>query len=89
MGQFDRDVGRQLAPLNLFEHTEVMIADRGCFRAVRDLFAQLGEHGAEARLGELARRLERSIECFAGHEALDRALEEAALAELACEPLAT
>ena len=88
MGQLDRNVRRQLAPLNLFEYAEVMIADRGCFRAVRDLLAQLREYRAHAGFGESARRLECVIERFAGHEALDRALEETPLAQLAGQPLA-
>src|SRR5207247_11324252 len=86
--QLDRNVRRQLAPLNLFEHSEVMIADRGCFRAVRDLLAQLAEDSAEAGLRELARRLERSVGCLAGHEALHCALAETALAQRAGGPLA-
>ena len=86
--QLDRNVRRDLAALNLFEHSEVMIANRGRFRPIGDLLTQLGEDAAHAGFRELARGFERSLERFARHEALDRPLEEAALAELAREPLA-
>ena len=88
MGELDRNVGRQFAALNLFVDTEVMIANRGCFGAIGDLLAQLGEHRAEADFGELTRCFECGVERFARHEALHGTLEEASLAQLAGEPLA-
>ncbi len=65
-----------------------MIADRGGFGTIGDLLAELGEDRAETCFPELTRGVECGIERFARHEALDRALEETALAQLACEPLA-
>jgi len=53
-----------------------------------DLLTQLGEDAAHPGFRELARGFERRVERLARHEALDRALEETALAQLACEPLA-
>ena len=87
MGELDRDVRRQLAPLDLLEHTEVMIAHLGGIGAIRHLFAELREHGAEVLLGKCARGFEGIVECLTRHEAADGALKKPALAQLPRKPL--
>src|SRR5688572_5468133 len=89
MRQLHGDMRRQLAALNLFQHSEVMIADGRRLGTIRDLLAQLREHTAQPSLRKLTGRIERGVERFSGHEALDGALEEPTLAELTREPLAT
>jgi len=65
-----------------------MIANRGGFGPIGDLLTQLGEDAAHAGFRELARGFECGLERLARHEALDRPLEDAALAKLSREPLA-
>jgi len=77
--ELDGNLRRQLAALDLVEHSEVMIPHRVRFTATRHLLTQLGEHAAETGLAELRGGVERRVECLAGHEAARGSLEEAAL----------
>src|SRR6266550_2322778 len=77
--ELDGNLRRQLAALDLVEHSEVMIPHRFRFAATRYLLTQLREHAAETGLAELRRGVERRVERLAGHEAARGSLEEAAL----------
>src|SRR5437899_13010482 len=69
VGEFDRDLGRQLAQPDLIEYAEILIAHFGRFVAARDLLAQVREHAAEPCLREAGRGVQRGGEVTPRHEA--------------------
>ena len=84
--ELHRDVRGQRTLVDLVEHLEVMVADRGRLGGVLHLLAELREHGSEPVAGERARSAEGIGERLPGHELAHRAVRESALAELLGQP---
>src|SRR5437660_9975141 len=86
VGEFDRDLGRQLAQPDLIEYAEILIAHFGRFVAARDLLAQVREHAAEPCLREAGRGVQRGGEVLPRPAAAYGAAEEGAFPEGAAPP---